>query len=542
MKFGNMSNLDRFKKFAKHSNQKEIDYHGKAVIYTRVSTKEQADNNASLETQLKHCKEYAQKKGLEVAEFFGGTYESAKSDERKEFQKMLSFVKRRKDISFIIVYSYDRFSRTGANGAYISDQLKTQGIITLSSTQEVDATTAAGSFQQNLYYMFSQFDNELRKNKTVSGIKEKLLKGYWMGSLPFGYTNLNPGKGKEQKIVVNEQGKILKEAFTLKAKEELTLKEIEEKLRRKGLKIAHWKKLSDYLRNPFYCGLIVSSHLPGQIIEGKHEPLISKELFLKIQSIHEKRSSGDRRPFKDEQLPLKGFVRSSECGTKYTGYLVRAKGLYYYKNNRRGSKENKSAKKMHELFEKLLKQFEISDPKYLKVIQDKMEEVFHKILSDKIEEAKLTEKYLKDFDNKLERLEERFVFEEITSAQYNKFKSKIENEKQRTIDNSYDENINLSNLKKAIKISTKKSIELSDKWTYGDYYQKLRIQNILFPEGIEYNFKNNTYRTKRINSIFSVIPSLSKEYEQKKNGTNSNKLNLSHLVAGAGLEPTTFGL
>lgn len=65
-------------------------------------------------------------KNIEVIEYFGGTYESAKSDERKQFQKMLTFVNRRKDISYIIVYSYDRFSRTGANGAYISDQLKTR--------------------------------------------------------------------------------------------------------------------------------------------------------------------------------------------------------------------------------------------------------------------------------------------------------------------------------------------------------------------------------------------------------------------------------
>ena len=38
-----------------------------AVIYTRVSTKEQADNNASLDTQMKHCKKYAEEKGLEIS-------------------------------------------------------------------------------------------------------------------------------------------------------------------------------------------------------------------------------------------------------------------------------------------------------------------------------------------------------------------------------------------------------------------------------------------------------------------------------------------
>jgi site-specific DNA recombinase len=53
-----------------------------AVIYTRVSTKEQADTNQSLETQKKYCLQYALKNYLNVLGFFGGTYESAKTEER----------------------------------------------------------------------------------------------------------------------------------------------------------------------------------------------------------------------------------------------------------------------------------------------------------------------------------------------------------------------------------------------------------------------------------------------------------------------------
>ena len=58
------------------------------MIYTRVSTKEQADNNMSLAVQRKICDEYAMKTKLEVMAFFGGTYESAKTDEREEFKRV----------------------------------------------------------------------------------------------------------------------------------------------------------------------------------------------------------------------------------------------------------------------------------------------------------------------------------------------------------------------------------------------------------------------------------------------------------------------
>ena len=64
-----------------------------AVIYTRVSSKEQADTNQSLETQKKYCLQYALKHDLNVLGFFGGTYESAKTDERNEFNRMIRFVR-----------------------------------------------------------------------------------------------------------------------------------------------------------------------------------------------------------------------------------------------------------------------------------------------------------------------------------------------------------------------------------------------------------------------------------------------------------------
>jgi len=73
------------------------------VIYTRVSSKEQMDTNQSLEWQKKYCTDYATKNQFAIKGYFGGTYESAKSDERKEFNRMLKFVKASKErISFIL--------------------------------------------------------------------------------------------------------------------------------------------------------------------------------------------------------------------------------------------------------------------------------------------------------------------------------------------------------------------------------------------------------------------------------------------------------
>ena len=74
-----MNRLEPFKQFAtkseKYSERKN------AIIYTRVSTKEQAETNTSLETQKKLCEQYAKNNNYIVKAYFGGTYESAKSDD-----------------------------------------------------------------------------------------------------------------------------------------------------------------------------------------------------------------------------------------------------------------------------------------------------------------------------------------------------------------------------------------------------------------------------------------------------------------------------
>jgi DNA invertase Pin-like site-specific DNA recombinase len=326
-----MNEEKRIQSLAKASTGKQARSTANAVIYTRVSSKEQAENNASLDTQKRYCQDFALKRKLNIVYYFGGTYESAKSDERKQFKLMLDFVRRNKSVSYIIVYAYDRFSRTGANGAHISEQLKKQGIITLSVTQDVDPTTASGTFQQNLYYMFSQFDNQIRKDRMVTGFQEKLLHGYWPLPVPIGFTNLNRGQSADKhNIVVDQTGKLLQKAWRWKLNHGLQNKEIVERLKAAGVNINE-KKLSKIFRNPFYCGLIVSSYIDGQVIEGKHEKMVSHGDFIKVLDLlKSKFEKGRHSKENEDQMPLRRFIKCSECGEPYTGYLQKQKKLYYY--------------------------------------------------------------------------------------------------------------------------------------------------------------------------------------------------------------------
>ena len=91
----------------------------KAVIYCRVSTKEQVQN-LSLPTQLKACRAYCEREGYDVTRVFTDAGESAKTVDRPEFQKLLEFCRlHKRDVQFVVFYNITRFSRNSLDFATV---------------------------------------------------------------------------------------------------------------------------------------------------------------------------------------------------------------------------------------------------------------------------------------------------------------------------------------------------------------------------------------------------------------------------------------
>ena len=502
-----------FESFAKGIKANKVK--GKnCVIYTRVSTKEQADNNLSLETQKKACMQYAAKCGYTTMGSFGGTYESAKTDERKHFNNMLSFLKKgngKEKISYIIVYSVDRFSRTGGNAIYIAEQLRKQGIIVCSVTQPTDASTASGSLQQNIQFIFSEYDNQLRREKCMAGVKEMLMAGEWPAAVPFGYDIIKINEKRE--IVVNDQGRILKKAFYWKLNEKITHKEISERLVAYGLKM-NIQRISDHFRNPFYCGLMAHSALEGQIIEGNHEKLISKEIFIKLNDLIKDKFGFKLNP-QSEPIPLKRFLKCDICGELLRGYMSKKIQKYYYKCATIGCNCNKRADDIHKQFLNEVSRYTLDvNEDYNKVLQREMLLIYNELNKQSEEDSQQIEKQLSEANKKLDRIEERYVLEEIDRAMYEKFHFKFKAEKAEIEKQLVTTTTKVSNLDKC----TEKAITLSSKlatvWHFGDFKDKQNLQNLLFPDGIAYNRKNDECRTIRVNEIFGYVADQTRDLEE----------------------------
>ena len=114
-----------------------------------------------------------------------------------------------------------------------------------------------------------------------------------------------------------------------------------------------------------------------------------------------------------------------------------------------------------------------------------------------------------EVNKKIEKLENRFMEEDIDKAFFEKFSSKLKGEKREIEAEIEKQPLKKSNLNKYMDFAISTACNLSSLWEKGDYEMKQKLQFMLFPEGIYYNKQKDESRTERVNSVFVLLCSLS---------------------------------
>jgi len=141
-----------------------------AVIYVRVSTKEQTEN-LSLPTKLRACEEYCRRHGYEVLERFCEEGESAKSTDRSQLQDLLTYCRLNKGrVHFVVAFNLTRFARDKYHHFALRSHLQSLGISLRSATEPID-DTSTGKLIEGVLASFAQFDKDVRSDRTRAGIR-----------------------------------------------------------------------------------------------------------------------------------------------------------------------------------------------------------------------------------------------------------------------------------------------------------------------------------------------------------------------------------
>ena len=163
--------------------------------------------------------------------------------------------------------------------------------------------------------MANQFILDLSAN-TKRGLREKVRRGEYPSRAPIGYLN----DSRTKTIVIDRRkSKIIKQMFELYASGNSTLEAVSLFLKDKGItskneKILKRDRITYVLSDPFYYGFF---QYTGELHQGRHEPIITKQLFDKVQEVLRKRGHQRDNP-KNQPQPLCGLLKCAECGCSIT--------------------------------------------------------------------------------------------------------------------------------------------------------------------------------------------------------------------------------
>ena len=257
-----------------------------AVIYTRVSTKEQVEN-LSLSTQLEACRHYCATNGIDVAKEFEDAGESAKTTNRPKFLAMLEYCQKNKGlIDVVVVYNVSRFSRDTHDHLGVRAQLYKCGVALRSVTEPIDET-AVGKLNEGILSIISQFDNNVKAERTKEGMTAALSIGRWTHRGPIGYLNGDRKVGQPSLIPDPERAPLMRRAFELAAEHPLV--DVLAEVTRLGLRTHRGREvakqtLSAALRNTLYIGRINAPSFGVKDVQGDFEALIPETLFMRAQA------------------------------------------------------------------------------------------------------------------------------------------------------------------------------------------------------------------------------------------------------------------
>ena len=302
------------------------------AAYIRVSDERQ--DEYSPDSQLKKIREYAARDGYQIPDeyvFYDDGISGKNVKKRDDFNRMIALAKEKNHpFDVLYVWKFSRFARNQEQSIVYKNLLSKFGV-TVTSVSEQIPDGPFGSLIERIIEWMDEFYLINLSAEVTRGMTEKASRGEPTCAPPFGYIMMDKKYYPDE-----ESGKaeIIREVFHRYASG-MKQREIAVLLGGRGVRTKFGKRPDnrwiDYvLNNPCYIGKIRWS-LEGEravskldfknekimVVDGHHEPLISMELWEKVQQMLDDQKKAYPKYAKRQQpieYMLKGLLRCSSCG------------------------------------------------------------------------------------------------------------------------------------------------------------------------------------------------------------------------------------
>ncbi len=296
-----------------------------AIAFARVSKDHQAEG-VSLDAQIEKIREYCNNHNFSVIQEIKLTESSTRGD-RKEFHKMLEFVKKQKNKTAIVVYCVDRFQRSFKESAEIEALLKEDAIevhFWKDSLVLTKNSPASDITRWNMGILAAKMYVDALRDNVKRSMEYNWKVGILQNKAPTGYINITKNK-KKTVIIDEERGALVKKMFEEYATGLYSLKDMVVWARTHGLTSRFADKplcraaIHAILQNPFYCGVM---YVKGHYIKHIYTPLIDEDLFNTVQKqLSGKATIHTKTEYGSMDFALRGLFRCGKCGCTMTPEL-----------------------------------------------------------------------------------------------------------------------------------------------------------------------------------------------------------------------------
>jgi site-specific DNA recombinase len=303
-----------------------------AVLYARVSSKDQEREGFSIPAQQKALRTYAQDQHLTIVREFVDI-ETAKHAGRAGFGEMIGYLKTNADCGTILVEKTDRLYRNIRDWIIIDDLKLVVHFVKESAIVSPDSRSSE-KFMHGIKVLMAKNYIDNLSEEVKKGLLEKAAQGHWPTVAPVGYVN----NRETHRIDVDPvRGPLVAQAFECYASGAYSLNGLRQKAKTIGLRHPRSdqpltkSELHRILHNPIYTGDFVWLSKPYR---GSHTALITREVFDDVQAVFAGRP---RSRYPKQRHAFMGLLTCARCGCSMTAEMKKGKYVYYRCTGFRGA-------------------------------------------------------------------------------------------------------------------------------------------------------------------------------------------------------------
>jgi DNA invertase Pin-like site-specific DNA recombinase len=497
-----------------------------ALGYLRISDKKQIEGE-SRDNQEDQIQKYADANNIKIIQWFYDEAKSGKNTDRDELQNLLkTALKMKGKIDYVIVYKMNRASRD--IDSYITNVrglLSSRGIQVRSATEHFD-DSPSGRFMESMHVLVGQLDNDNKRETTVDNMRRLAKQGYWQHGPPRGYkiktTKNSEGKPRPTLEPSDESEKVTQIILRFN-RGDITLAELcryataKGFLNKNGMPVSQ-EVITKMVERAEYAGYLSDKFTDYELVEGKHRGLISKEVYWQNQEFLKRKSKPYLIGLKHNRInyvaPLSRFILCSNCHKYMTRSNPGGDYRYYCPRESCRGLGSITVGSAHTKFAELLERI-TPKPSTLKLMKEIL--------------VRTSLKELGNISNDLAEL--RSELDAISNTRANAIKKYVNNQLSEEDKQSIIDDLDTDKLEVTVKISelekhqlaSESSIEyalnfmeqLAKQWSDADFELKQKFQNLIFPEGFEYDIRNDNFIISKISPLYGVVsPEMEADFDK----------------------------